>query len=69
MGGWIGRKEGRKAEKVVALLVLLGIKLIKPDYLGGCKKLQYGGRSRATFPAPSSTMKTRRDRTERGGTG
>jgi len=33
-------RDGRKV--VTLLLVLPGIKLIKLDYLGGCKKLQYG---------------------------
>jgi len=35
-------RDGRKV--VTLLLVLPGIKLIKLDYLGGCKKLQYGER-------------------------
>lgn len=45
--------EGRRSEgRGLIFSSSPGIKLIKPDYLGGRKKLQYGGRSRATFPAP-----------------
>lgn len=53
------KNEGRRSEgRGLTFSSSPGIKLIKSDYLDGCKKLQYGGRSRTTFPALTTTMKT-----------